>query len=238
MKAEDRPRSGVALAHRFFSGTGFSYDSVVKLWTLGSDIWWKHRMLAAIPSGSSRILDQASGTGILTFAIARRFPRARVIGVELREEYLDLAESRRRSLGVGNVEFVLGRAEDVVLDGGFDCVTSSYLAKYADLDLLIANIRRMLRPGGALIMHDFSYPRARFVARALEGYFRFMRGLGSPLFPEWRTVFQELPALLRATSWVDEATRCLQRHRFAAIARQSLTLGIATMLRATKPRLQ
>ncbi len=232
----DAAGSRLALVHRFFSGTGLSYDLVVRLWTLGFDMWWKRRILAAIPAGSSRILDQASGTGILTFAIARRFPRARVIGVELREEYREVAERRRRSLGLDNVEFVLGRAEDVVLEAGIDCVTSSYLAKYADLDLLIANIGRMLRPGGVLIMHDFSYPPRPQAARAVEGYFRVMRLLGSPLFPEWRTVFRELPVLLRATDWVEQAARCLERRRFRAIRRESLTMGVATMLTAVKPK--
>jgi demethylmenaquinone methyltransferase/2-methoxy-6-polyprenyl-1,4-benzoquinol methylase len=230
--------SSVPLVHRFFSGTGLSYDTVVKLWTLGLDIWWKHRMLAAIPQRASRILDQASGTGILTFAIARRFPRARVVGVEMREEYLEIAERRRRSAGPQNVEFLLGRAEDMVLDEGFDCVTSSYLAKYADLDLLIANIRLMLRPGGVLIMHDFAYPPGPLVASALEGYFRLMRLLGSPLFPEWRTVFRELPDLLRATDWVDHATRCLERRGFEAVARQPLLFGIAALVKAVRPSAQ
>ncbi len=236
MKAEHAPGSSLALVHRFFSGTGLSYDVVVKLWTLGFDMWWKHRILASIPAGSSRILDQASGTGILTFAIARRFPRARVIGVELREEYGEVAERRRRSLGLDNVELIIGRAEDVVLDSGFDCVTSSYLAKYADLDLLIANIRRMLRPGGVLVMHDFSYPTRPAAARAVEAYFRVMRLLGSPLFPEWRTVFRELPVLLRATDWIDRATQSLERRGFRTIRRESLTLGIATMLTAVRPK--
>jgi demethylmenaquinone methyltransferase / 2-methoxy-6-polyprenyl-1,4-benzoquinol methylase len=227
--------ASLALVERFFSGTGLSYDRVVKLWTLGADLWWKHRMLAAIPAGSSRILDQASGTGILTFAIARRFPGAQVIGVELRAEYMALAERRRRSLGLENVRFVLGRAEDVVPASGFDCVTSSYLAKYADLDVLIANIRLMLRPGGVLIMHDFSYPRTALVASALEGYFGLMRRLGDRTFPEWQTVFRELPELLRATGWVDDALGCLKRLRFRDVKRRPLALGIATMITAVRP---
>jgi demethylmenaquinone methyltransferase/2-methoxy-6-polyprenyl-1,4-benzoquinol methylase len=56
------------------------------------------------------------------------------------------------------VDFILGRAEDVVLDRSCDCITSSYLAKYAELGTLILNAEKMLRPGGLIIMHDFTYP--------------------------------------------------------------------------------
>jgi len=63
--------SKLAVVYRFFSGTGFSYDRVATLCTWGFDRYWKRRIIAAIPSGSARILDQACGTGILTLQIAR-----------------------------------------------------------------------------------------------------------------------------------------------------------------------
>lgn len=49
----------VELVNRFFSGTGPAYDSIVNLCTFGFDRSWKKKMLAKIPDGSVRILDQA-----------------------------------------------------------------------------------------------------------------------------------------------------------------------------------
>ena len=89
-------QTGAALAHRLFSGTGSTYDYMVNLTTVGFDIWWKRKILEKIPPLPARIMDQASGTGILTFKIARRFPSSRVIGVELREEYLNIAVEKNR----------------------------------------------------------------------------------------------------------------------------------------------
>ena len=114
----------VELVNRFFSGTGPTYDYLVNLSTLGLDRWWKKKILEKIPEEPARILDQACGTGILTFKIAHQFPRCRVVGVELRDEYLHIAIEKAKAIKLSNVEFILGRAEDVLLTEGLDCVTS------------------------------------------------------------------------------------------------------------------
>jgi demethylmenaquinone methyltransferase/2-methoxy-6-polyprenyl-1,4-benzoquinol methylase len=139
----------LALVEKFFAGTAGSYDFIVDATTLGADRRWKRRIVESVPPGATRILDLASGTGILTFALARRFSDARIVGVELRDEYLQIARRRARSQRIDNVEFVLGRAEDYVKDGPFDAVVSSYLAKYADLPALVRNAMLLLNPGGA-----------------------------------------------------------------------------------------
>jgi demethylmenaquinone methyltransferase/2-methoxy-6-polyprenyl-1,4-benzoquinol methylase len=226
--------SKLEVVHRFFSGTGCSYDRVVVLCTCGFDRYWKKRILARIPAQPGRIVDQACGTGILTFEIARRFPECRVIGVELRDEYLSIARERTHS-GIGNVEFVLGRAEDVLLEGEWDCITSSYLAKYAELVSLITNAKKMLRSGGLIIMHDFTYPGNRPFLTIWRAYFQILRGLGSKVFPEWRTVFYELPEFLRQSGWVSESLALLRDHGFCDITSESLTFGTSALVTARKP---
>ena len=188
-----------------------------------------------IPKGSICVMDQGCGTGILAFQIARGFPRCRVIGVELRDEYLNIAKEKAKALKLTNVEFILGRAEDILLHNEFDCITSSYLAKYADLEVLIQNISSMLRNGGVLIMHDFTYPRNRALARIWEFHFRLLQTWGGRQYPAWREIYYGLPKLLRATQWVPELTKTLGRKGFSEIQIQSLTLGTSAIVTARKP---
>ena len=82
------------LAERFFSGNAGSYDHIARVSTLGLDGWWKRKIIKKIPKTADRILEQASGTGILTCKIARLFPKCRVIGVELHEEYLNSCQKK------------------------------------------------------------------------------------------------------------------------------------------------
>jgi demethylmenaquinone methyltransferase/2-methoxy-6-polyprenyl-1,4-benzoquinol methylase len=82
------------LAEQFFSGNAATYDQIASFSTLGLDGWWKRKILNKIPKTSNRIIEQASGTGILTCKIARLFPKCRIIGVELHEEYVSHCQKK------------------------------------------------------------------------------------------------------------------------------------------------
>ena len=164
------------------------------------------RFLRKIPKTADRILEQASGTGILTCEIARLFPDSRVVGVELHEEYLNIARKKVRDLELSNVEFIHGRAEDVILKGEFDCIVSDYLAKYVDLDLLVAHAWRMLRKGGLLVMHELTRPTRPLFLVLWNIHFKFLQAYGNWKHPEWNTAFNDVPFLLTRTRWVDELT--------------------------------
>jgi demethylmenaquinone methyltransferase / 2-methoxy-6-polyprenyl-1,4-benzoquinol methylase len=222
----------LSLVHRLFSGTEKSYDFVVKLCTFGFDEWWKRKILGKMPQDPCRIVDQACGTGILTLKIARKYPLARVTGVELRREYLQIAVEQARRGRIANTDYRLGRAEEVILEGPIDCITSSYLAKYAEIGRLVYNARGMLRKDGRLILHDFTYPTGLLFPSVWRLYFRLLQMAGSRVFPEWKTAFFELPDLLQKTRWVDELIHVLQENQFGHIQVEKLTFGSSTLVTA------
>jgi demethylmenaquinone methyltransferase / 2-methoxy-6-polyprenyl-1,4-benzoquinol methylase len=222
------------IIEKFFSETSKSYDRVVRATTFGFDGLWKKEILKRIPRRATQMLDQACGTGILTLMIAGRLPDCRVIGVDVTEGYLGLAQKKAKKEGRRNTAFVLGRAEDTCFDEEFDCITSSYLAKYADIDLLVANAYRMLRKGGLLVMHDFTYPSNPAFARLWETYFTLLQTLGVWIYPEWKAVFDDLPGLLRNSRWTEELVRSLRAKGFNEIELKRLTSGTAAIISARK----
>lgn len=224
----------LAIVHRFFSGTGPSYDFMVNVATFGIDRRWKGIIIDQFPENPARVLDLACGTGILTFGIARRYPHCRVVGVELRDEYLQIARRKARTLGLNNVEFVLSRAEDYSSAEAFDCVVSSYLAKYADLPVLTRNMKRMLKEGGLVLMHDFTYPPKEFLVRIWRIYFKLLQIIGTPLCPAWREIFDGLPGLIERTNWCFELRKALQENEFRDIRMQCLTLYGSALITARK----
>jgi demethylmenaquinone methyltransferase/2-methoxy-6-polyprenyl-1,4-benzoquinol methylase len=225
---------GTALVHRFFAGTGATYDHIARLCTIGFDRLWKKKIVEKIPQGSYHILDQACGTGILTLKIARRFPECRVVGVDVTKEYLVIAKRKAAQMKINNVDFVLGRAEDVVLDRNFDCVTSSYLAKYVDLGKLIGNLKSMLQDRGVLIMHDFTYPTNRPFTIAWQLYFKLLQTVGAKIYPQWKAAFDGLPDLLRESKWKTRLTVVLTENGFSDIMTESLTCGTSAIVTARK----
>ena len=218
---ESDPR--LALVERFFRGTGGTYDTVVNVATFGIDRLWKRRIVSQIPAGAGRILDLACGTGISTIAIARRFPNSRIVGVELREEYLALARQKVRRHRMHNVELVLSRAEDYRSTESFDCISSSYLAKYADLPLLVRNCSEMVKPGGVLLMHDFIFPPNRALVALWRLYFKTLQTIGGALLPAWREIYYGLPRLIEETRWLPELQQALAENGFGDVRTQYLT---------------
>lgn len=219
---------------RFFRGTGTTYDRVVDIATFGIDRLWKRRIVRSIPPASQRILDLACGTGISTLAIARRFPRAHIVGVELRDEYLFFARQKIQRRKIANVELVLSRAEDYQAAEPFDCIASSYLAKYADLPRLVRNCRGMLNPGGVLLMHDFILPPRRSLVALWRLYFRALQLVGSALLPSWNEIYYGLPKLIEETRWLPELQQALIENSFRDVRTDYLTAYGSALVSARK----
>lgn len=223
------------LVARFFTGTGKSYNHVVHLGTLGLDVYWKRKIYSKITNHPLAILDLACGTGIVTFGLHRRFPKARILGVDVTADYLEIARRRANEIGLAHIDFILADAEKVKLSENFDCITSSYIPKYVDAGRLLANISPHLRPGGVLVLHDFAYPRNRIARTMWEGYNVILNAVGRRLYPEWKTVFDsELTNLIRTSPWIEKFTTALQKHQYREIEVEYLSFGSAAVLTARK----
>jgi demethylmenaquinone methyltransferase/2-methoxy-6-polyprenyl-1,4-benzoquinol methylase len=227
------------LIEKFFFNTGKSYDQVVSIFTLGIDRLWKKRMIEKMvlhfgEAAPKKILDLACGTGILTTAIAERFPESEVVGVDISPDYLEVAWRKAHKKKIKNTSFILASAEEFSSSSPFDCVMASYLAKYADIPLLIKNLSGMINPGGVLLFHDFTYPKDRFYQMLFEGYFKVAPVLGGLLYPEWKAILRELPNVIRETKWVSELTEALNREKFSGITVESLTLEGSALVSAKK----
>ncbi len=221
--------SKIALAHEFFAGNAGSYDDVVRLTTFGDDRVWKERIVQCL-STPTRLLDLACGTGILTFAIAEQHPKCELVGVDLTAEYLDIAKQRAATMGRSDIQFVHSAAEDFRNAEPFDAIVSSYLAKYADLDVLTANAASMLKPGGLLLMHEFTYPSNPIIAFVWELYFPILQWIPSVQLRQWREAFRGLPKLLRETTWVADLRHAMQQNGFTDIHTESLSMGTAAIV--------
>ena len=221
-------------AEQFFSGNSATYDHIARVSTLGLDGWWKRKIIDKMPKAPNRILEQACGTGILTCKIARLFPECRIIGVELHEGYLNIARQKVRDLHLTNVEFIHGRAEDVILHNPFDCIVSDYLAKYVDLDRLVANARTMLRDGGVLVMHELTRPTHPLFVWLWNIHFKFLRAYGRRRHPEWEIAFREVPDLLARTHWVDDLACTLRANGFSDIRIERQIFGVSALVSARR----
>ncbi len=143
------------------------YDFANRLLSGGMDIWWRKRLVQAVRRDSPRdLLDLATGSGDVAFALDRGVASARTItGMDFCRPMLVEAEKKKSALGAtARVTF---RQGDILAlpvgDELFDAVTISFgLRNLADRDRGLREMRRVLRPGGRLFILEFSQPHRWF----------------------------------------------------------------------------
>ena len=218
---------GVKLAQSFFNkNNSGSYDRLVKFATLGQDLNWKKKLVENVPNGSM-VLEMACGTGILTSLLKQN--NNKVYGIDLTFEYLS-------ALGEKKIEIdsINGTAEFLPFQNRyFDCIVTSYLPKYVDLNVLVSECQRVLKQDGLLILHDFTYPNRLAYQLAWKIYFRIIRVLWK-LDKKWTNVFNELDKLIISNHWDSEINSILTTHGFVHIHKEFLTFETSAVISALK----
>jgi demethylmenaquinone methyltransferase/2-methoxy-6-polyprenyl-1,4-benzoquinol methylase len=154
----DVPERKRAYNERHFAEAAPRYDLATRVMSLGRDAAWKRALVDALPGIPSPVcVDLACGTGDVAFLLAGRYPRGVVTGVDLSAPMLAIARERSRFT---NVRFERGDLCELPFpDGSADIVTGSYALRNApDLRTAIAEVHRVLAPGGVAAFLDFSNP--------------------------------------------------------------------------------
>ena len=145
---------------RHFAEAASRYDLATRMMSLGRDAAWKQALVAALPDLPRPVcVDLACGTGDVAFLLAGHYPGGVVTGVDLSVPMLAIARERNR---MANVRFERGDLCDLPFpDGSADVVTGSYALRNApDLRKAVAEVHRVLSPGGVAAFLDFSNPES------------------------------------------------------------------------------
>ena len=141
-------------ARELFAPLGPTYDRVGATLSFGQDPRWRRFLVSRLPRDGGHVLDVATGTGLVAAELLGR--GFRVTGIDQSAEML--TEARRR-FGDG-VELVESSAESLPFDTStFDHLTVTYLLRYvADPGATLAELARVVRPGGVLASLEFGVP--------------------------------------------------------------------------------
>jgi ubiquinone/menaquinone biosynthesis methyltransferase len=173
------PDSKRLYVRRLFSTIADRYDLITRVLSYGRDRHWKERLVTiacpgrAHESRESKGLDLACGTGDIAFGLASR--GVRVVGLDITHRMLVLAAAKRQ-----DVPFVTGDMMALPFgDRAFDVVTTGYgLRNVPRLSAALAEIARVLKPGGLLLSLDFNNPSNRLVRGV---YLTYLTLVGSAL---------------------------------------------------------
>lgn len=151
------------------------YDRFTRVFSYGMDAGWKRQLMEQLEpdTGLTLVVDLASGTGDLALAAAERRPTARVLALDVSHRMARLA-ARRMAAHDGRVTVGVGDMVHLpVPTASADAVTVGYGVRNAPTpEAALAEIARVLRPGGQLLVLDFYRPRGRLWRALFLGYLR------------------------------------------------------------------
>jgi len=215
------------------------YDMLNRILSLGIDQYWRHRAIDLLrPERITRLMDMATGTADLAIMAEKELHPREVIGVDISAEMLRFGQKKLDRRGLGpRVQLVQGDAADLPFpDDYFDAALVAFgVRNFEDLDAGLSDMHRTIRPGGVLVVLEFSHPRGALMAPLYDWYSRnVLPRIGGTLSPD-AGAYQYLPDSVAAFPDGPDFLDRLHGTGYTDLLWEPLTFGIASLYRGRVP---
>lgn len=221
-----------------FDNIAPAYDFMNRAMTLGIDKLWRRRAVRAVAAGApARVLDIATGTGDMAIALARRLPQARIEGIDLSSGMVEIGRRKVEAAGLsGRVDLRTGDSLAIDLpDASVDAITVAYgVRNFEHLDRGYAEMMRVLRPGGLLVVLELSTPRGRLSAPLYRLYTRRVIPTVGRLVSHDTRAYSYLPESIAAVAQGSEMCDLILAAGASEVHAESMTFGACTLYLARK----
>lgn len=221
-----------------FDSIARSYDFLNHFLSLGSDILWRKialNKIAAYPH--NEMLDVATGTGDLALEACKKFSPKHIFALDIAVNMLEIGKVKAKKAGKENtIEFVPGDSEDLQFeDARFDTVMSSFgVRNFENLDKGLSEMYRVLKPGGVMMVLEFSRPRVFPIKQLYTFYFKYIL----PVIGKWiskdNKAYHYLYESSSAFPCFEEFTAVLNKIGFKNSRYYVLSFGICAVYVAEK----
>ena len=215
------------------------YDLLNHVLSAGMDRGWRNRAIDALGlTQQARVLDVCTGTGDLALAAADRHQGASVIGVDFAAEMLRLGLNKVRAGSLDSrIRLVRGDAARIpVADATCDAATIGFgIRNVAEPERALAEIARVLKPGGRLAILEFGQPRIPGIRTLYSWYFRYLLPLVGRLVSRHQSAYSYLPASVGTFPPPAEFAKILAATGFSHVQAVPLTFGIVYLFTAQRP---
>ena len=221
-----------------FNNISKTYDFLNHFLSLGIDIIWRKKAINELKKDQPKlILDVATGTGDFAFEALSILKPGKIIGVDISQGMLDIAKQKiaKRNLG-DKFEVKLGDSEKLPFHTDeFDAVTVAYgVRNFENLEAGLADINRVLKPGGKAVILEFSKPKVFPVKQLYKLYFNYITpGIGK-LFSKDSRAYSYLPESVEAFPDGADFTALMDKVGFKNTKSRPLAFGICSIYTGIK----
>jgi demethylmenaquinone methyltransferase/2-methoxy-6-polyprenyl-1,4-benzoquinol methylase len=221
-----------------FSAIAHRYDLLNHLLSFGMDILWRKRAVTCLGAlDGKQILDLACGTGDLSIAVASASGYVRVTGGDFSAKMVELGREKVAGKGLaGQVTIEMADALSLHYpDSRFDGVTCAFgVRNFADLDRGLSEMARVLKPGGRLVILEFTTPANPFFAAMYRLYFTRILPFAGGLISGSSGAYRYLPDSVYKFPGPCEFSDKIRTAGFGGVEFIPLTFGVCGIHSATK----
>jgi len=228
----NRPDSKKQQVAEMFDNIAGKYDFLNHFLSLGIDKWWRKKAIdELVDDAPQQILDVATGTADFALAAMRLKP-TKIVGVDISKEMLAVGRKKIEKKGLTKqIELFSGDSENLGFDDNtFDAVTVAYgVRNFENLQLGLDEIGRVLKPGGKLVVLEFSRPHVFPIKQLFNFYFKNILPLLGKLVSKDQRAYTYLPESVQTFPERDEFLNLLTKAGFKNNEWKSLTFGISSI---------
>jgi demethylmenaquinone methyltransferase/2-methoxy-6-polyprenyl-1,4-benzoquinol methylase len=223
-----------------FHSVASRYDLMNDLMSGGVHRIWKRFTieLSGVRKGNS-VLDIAGGTGDLAARFAQLVgSEGRVVLADINDSMLQVGRDKLLDQGIqGNIEYVQADAQHLPFpDNSFDCITIAFgLRNVTDMDLALRSMLRVLKPGGRLLVLEFSKPQNALLSKAYDNYSFHVLPVMGRLVANDSDSYQYLAESIRKHPDQDTLRDMMEDAGFCQCEYHNMTGGIVALHRGLKP---
>jgi len=221
-----------------FNNISKTYDFLNHFLSLGIDIIWRKKAIGELKQDKPQlILDVATGTGDFAFEALQILKPERITGVDISSGMLEIAAEKIKKRGLGDkFEVKLGDSEKLLFnDNSFDAVTVAYgVRNFENLEKGLSDMLRVLKPGGKVVVLEFSKPKSFPIKQLYSFYFHYVTPAIGKIFSKDNSAYKYLPESVEAFPDGKRFTDLMEKVGYRNTKNRPLAFGICSIYTGIK----
>ena len=221
-----------------FTSIAPMYDFLNRLLSVGQDKYWRKRAVDFLdPMGTDQILDVATGTCDMVIEIAKRNLSVKIFGIDFSQRMLDLGRAKITQDDSNKwVSFHIGSGEYLPFaNESFDGVICAFgIRNFANVQMGLREFYRVLKPGGRIVILEFSVPQNQFLNAVYDWYFNLILPKIGNLISGHSNAYTYLPESVANFPNQKKFVEWIEKVGFKKVSFTELTFGIVSIHRGFK----
>lgn len=221
-----------------FTKISGTYDFLNHFLSMGIDVIWRKKAIRLLQAVQPKLmLDVATGTGDFAFEALKILSPEKIIGVDISSGMLEVAKEKIAKRNVEDrFEVQLGDSEKLLFESNtFDAVTVAFgVRNFENLQKGLGDIYRVLKPGGKVVILEFSNPKNFPIKQLYHFYFNSVTPFVGKLLSKDKSAYRYLPESVARFPDGDNFTALLKLAGFGETVCQPQTFGVCSIYSAVK----